>query len=314
LSILEPAPVAVAVSSSRKAGRPKASLAETLSLTFVTLLFWLAAGGMALLVSCRSYEVLEAEEAYQIWLIAGWVLPAALLPAAALWGRRLWRMRKARPAAAGLLSLIFVALVTAAPIASGLELAKAADIRDLVAAEGRVGPYIFVYWPDGTIGIAGGIGPGFAEDLKAALAQHPNFTRIVITSQGGLVSEAMAAARMLEGRHATVVARWQCDSACVIILMAGERRLALKGMIVGFHAVSPLVARDDPVLKRIVDHQRRAMYGFLIGRGVPPSLIEAAERLGPGGLNAVPADTLVDLGVLNGLVDEGLEPLDRRPG
>ncbi|MDB5432487.1 MAG: hypothetical protein JWP35_3603 [Caulobacter sp.] len=37
--------------------------------------------------------------------------------------------------------------------------------------------------------------------------------------------------------------------------------------------------------------------------------METARRLGPAQINRVPAETLLDLGVLTGLVDDQLEPL-----
>lgn len=309
---IEASPMVVAIGPPRERASASGLLpSETLLLVLASLAAALAFASVLAMLLGRSWEGLEPETAYRLWMTAGLSLPATAAIAAGLWGRRFWRLRRKAPGLAALGALLVTAAGVGALVAADLELGQGADVRELVAAEGRVGPYGFSYRPqDRTIGVAGGIGPGFAEGLERQMRLHPNFSRIVISSHGGLVREALNAAALIERRgHVTVVARWQCDSACIVLLMAGDKRFAGRDIDLGFHAVAPLASSERPDSRRLVERQREAMTRYLLARRVPATILATADRIGPADLYRVPAATLKDLGVIDGLVDEELKIL-----
>jgi hypothetical protein len=55
--------------------------------------------------------------------------------------------------------------------------------------------------------IRGSIGPGFAHELSQLLAQELTAHRIVITSKGGLIKQALEVALLVEKSDTDVVAR-----------------------------------------------------------------------------------------------------------
>ena len=93
--------------------------------------------------------------------------------------------------------------------------------------------------------IRGSIGPGFADRLLHLLAQEPTARRIVITSEGGLVKEAMKVASLVEKSDTDVVARETCNSACILILLAAHKRYADWDMEFGFHIPVELLPNSD---------------------------------------------------------------------
>ncbi|PLR22240.1 hypothetical protein SGCZBJ_19365 [Caulobacter zeae] len=189
---------------------------------------------------------------------------------------------------------------------SAMQLFQAPILWRLVQAETSKVLHGFDYEPKSRIlHIDGEIGLGFARDLRAEFERHPDVARIDVSSPGGLVDEALRAARDLAGRKGMVVAaRGQCASACVILLMGGEERLADYDMDIEFHASSLPPEFDTAHLRvggRVLDREVRR---FLQGRGVYAKGLDEAERLGPGKLYRVPAADLVAPGMLTGLVDE----------
>jgi hypothetical protein len=151
--------------------------------------------------------------------------------------------------------------------------------------------------------IDGIIGPSFAERLKRNLDIHAGIDKIIITSAGGLVDQGFKAARAIERQNnITVIARSMCNSSCLIVLMAGNKRLADWDMKLGFHATSFITHVDSEYrgLAELSDEADR----YLTKRGVPQEIINHAFAKGAKELELVPAVTLADLHVLTGLLDD----------
>lgn len=156
-----------------------------------------------------------------------------------------------------------------------------------------------------TLTIEGVIGPGLASLLRRNLELHPAIDTFVITSAGGLTDQALAAADAIgQVPGATVIARARCDSSCIIVLMAGERRQADWDLEFGFHAASSIVEEDFDRWDLLAP--KRAVDDYLLGRGLPDEL--AFRSFAGEELTMVPAIRLAQARVLHGLLD-GDEPV-----
>ena len=98
--------------------------------------------------------------------------------------------------------------------------------------------------------IRGSIGPGLADKLLHLLAQEPTARRIVITSPGGWVKEAVEIASLVAKSGTDVVARQTCNSACILVLLAAHKRYADWDMAFGFHIPVDLVPNRDGTFAR----------------------------------------------------------------
>lgn len=148
----------------------------------------------------------------------------------------------------------------------------------------------------------GPVGPGYARALKAKLEIGP-VRRFVITSPGGLSNEAMIAARLLERRKDLVVAaRGTCLSACMIILMGGQERWADYDMVLGFHALAPVVDTNSAFWLVQTRQESRETDAYMRSRGVPEDHLLAAAKLGAADMHMVESVDLAEDGTLTGLV------------
>lgn len=159
---------------------------------------------------------------------------------------------------------------------------------------------------DHAIEISGLVGPGLARKVSALLDANFGIKKIVIDSNGGLVDEAISVANVIEAHgNLVTVARHACNSACIIIFMAGDRRSAPFDLQFGFHAQSPITsikgAYNLEALQQLsVDSNR-----YLRGRGVPQMYLDKAATVGPDKLFPVTAVQLAAIGVVSELTDSG---------
>ncbi len=150
--------------------------------------------------------------------------------------------------------------------------------------------------------INGTIGPSFADQLEHKLFIHSGIESIVITSPGGLVDEGLKAARVIERKgNLSVIARQTCNSACLLMLMAGNQRYADWDMDLGFHAVSAITHVDEQAI-HLAELGAEAD-SYLSIRGVPKEIIAGANAKGAKSMESVPAIKMAELKVLSGLLD-----------
>jgi hypothetical protein len=240
-----------------------------------------------------------------VWIGCGVVLVLASLGLPLTW----WR-RAGGSEAGGMVRIMVVLLAIGGLSVAGLELFQSAYIGKIAAASEGMRDYRFAYDPAArTLRVEGQIGPGFARSLKAEFESHA-VRRVDITSQGGLVNEAMVSARFLEARpDLEVAARSQCASACIIVLMAGTRRLADYDMDIHFHSVATVVDLDSDWWDVMTGRQGRDAQRYMVGRGAPKTALDEAARLGAGKLYRVPSVELVGSGMLTGLLDDEGRPI-----
>jgi hypothetical protein len=166
--------------------------------------------------------------------------------------------------------------------------------------------------------VVGSIGRGFGRRFEAALAQAPDPVRIELSSGGGLVDEALHAARLLEARPgATVATHKVCASACLILLMAGHERTAEFDTSIDLHATGALTPTDNRLVKWNAQSLGEQADDYLNRRGVPMAMIAAANRAGTEKVLTISPREALDFGLLTAVTHKGeiygLDRLDELP-
>jgi len=287
--------------ANRRADGVAARTFRALGLLLASMLFIVAA-----LVSLTTLGSSALDHVPSIWVEALWIGEAVGLGGAALllltaWWRasRHWASAEGR----GLVRILVVVLALAGAGVASLQAWQAGAVGQVAMVTETMRDYVFTYDPEArTLRIQGQIGPGFAIALDQRLRAHP-VQRVEITSPGGLTDEALNAARRLETAGVSVTARGFCASACIIVLMGGERRLADYDMTLDFHASSASVDLDTEFSRYIQREAAQEARAYLLKRGAPEAYVREADRLGPSKIYRVPAVILVEPGVLTGLVD-----------
>ena len=281
-----------------KAGRKAVSSVEGGLLVASSIVF---AAAFSILAAVFFTDALQTVAiAYEwFWGGVGWAALLSLAAAAPLWWRAAGRLKASGSEASGPAYIATVIVSLTAVVLTTIVLWSSRTASELIAARVSMDNYAFTYLPkEKSLAIVGSIGPRFDSRLKAQLRAQ-DVERIEIMSDGGLVSEAMWAARYIEHAGLTVVARGQCDSACLIILMAGKRRQADYDAVLGFHASSPLLdtARAQGA------HDPDVSDEYLVRRGVPRPIVAEARRIGADHLHYVSAVDLLASGALTELLD-----------
>lgn len=83
--------------------------------------------------------------------------------------------------------------------------------------------------------LRGTLNDGAADALCALLEAHPQVRTLHVTSPGGLANEGRGLAKVVRRHRLRVVVDSWCESACVLVLLAGEQRLVRPEAKVGFH-------------------------------------------------------------------------------
>jgi hypothetical protein len=127
--------------------------------------------------------------------------------------------------------------------------------------------------------LAGEIGEGTAARLGTLLAAHPEVTRIHLTSEGGLVDEALAVGELIAARNLATYVPDYCVSACTLAFVRGSTRSLVAQGRLGFHA-----PYDAGLFGQILQAEGSVELAAYVAAGVEPAF--AAEAL------AVPSETL----------------------
>lgn len=153
------------------------------------------------------------------------------------------------------------------------------------------------------ITVNGTIGSKFSKDLSEKLNLYAGINTITITSPGGLVDQAIAAAKEIEKHpEIQVIAKNECNSACLIIFMAPERRAAQWDMSFGFHATSP-ITNLPKIYHDGISFLEEEANSYLISKGIPTDLLERNTNTGNNDLEFVPAIQLAELDLVK-LIDD----------
>ena len=101
--------------------------------------------------------------------------------------------------------------------------------------------------PDGKqLSLAGEMGFGTTNLVRAALGRHPGITGIELNSPGGSAAEGFALAELVRDRGLDTYVRADCASACVLVFAGGHERLAAPSARFGLHRSGIDWRRGDP--------------------------------------------------------------------
>jgi hypothetical protein len=86
------------------------------------------------------------------------------------------------------------------------------------------------------IALTGGIGRGFAADIETTLSNYPQLKTLHVNLEnGGLISEADRARKVIEQKGIRTYVSDRCVSACTIVFVGGKERFLAGGAMLGFH-------------------------------------------------------------------------------
>jgi hypothetical protein len=117
---------------------------------------------------------------------------------------------------------------------------------------------------------------------KARAAASAGTRHFIIDSRGGYLIPAMALGAVIHRSRASVTARGECLSACVLVLMSAADRRVAPGTAVAFHDSA------DPAVSRVAAE-------YLSLQGVPSRLI--ADYVGTVNVRPLSALALTSMGV-----------------
>lgn len=216
------------------------------------------------------------------------------------------------------------------PVWSGLAKAMCLlGLAQLALATGRSAQELAIVWRYGeavgeyadyavepaeggrTVVVRGPIGVGFGAAVVEALDAHPQAGRLRITSEGGLVHEALVAAEAIAARGMEVEVAVECSSACFALFAAGRRRIVNDGAVLLLHAIEPVVAEADAsdAGRDEVDGETQAYERLLVRHGIPDSVVDRWRALDDGAAEAAPLADLLAAGTIDAVrVDDDEVP------
>lgn len=156
------------------------------------------------------------------------------------------------------------------------------------------------------ISFEGPIGPGFADRLSGIISSNSGVKVLRIEdSPGGLIDEALAAARRIERTPGLVVeAMGECNSACFALFMAARERRAEFSAEFGFH--QPGLVSDVPAFAQASASEGADLFReYVIQRGFPAARFDEWTRSEQ--LHAVSAIELSELRIVASLLDAGVQ-------
>ncbi|MCJ2012197.1 hypothetical protein [Methylobacterium sp. J-076] len=124
--------------------------------------------------------------------------------------------------------------------------------------------------------LEGDLTEGTAARVAAMLKAHPRVARIHLSSDGGLVDEASAIARLVTARRLSTSVSDACISACTLIFVHGRRRFLAAGGQLGFHA--PYEEAPDGRMLSVDPAPERAAYR---AAGVPRAFVARIMTVAP---------------------------------
>ncbi len=238
-------------------------------------------------------------------LVAGMAAAMAgvVVPSWWLCGRvRRWRPNSLAP---GLVRALLVLGATLGAIFIVLQLRLTPLVRDIANREAAQVAKV-TFQPAGRwVDIQGAIGPRLTAQVSQSLRAHPDAAGIRIDSPGGMTSEALRVARIIETRGLDVRVEHECVSACIAILVSGRRRTAEWNARIALHALAPVVNTYPAFLELITQQGRGEFEGYVADHGMPKAWINEAEAIGPRQVRPTPPPDLLAVGVLTAVTRDG---------
>ena len=140
----------------------------------------------------------------------------------------------------------------------------------IMAADLGPKPAVTVAADGKRLSLAGEMGFGTTNLVRAALKRHPGIEGIELDSPGGSAAEGFALAALVRDRKLDTYVQADCASACVLVFAGGRERLAAPSARFGLHRSGVTWQRGD----RGVSPTDLAMERFFRERGVADDFIE----------------------------------------
>lgn len=147
--------------------------------------------------------------------------------------------------------------------------------------------------------IGGGVSFGTANSLKTILDATPTVRLVQLNNVGGWINEGVLLSELVAQRKLATYTARECDSACLLVFLAGEHRyLGTHGKL-GFHEAS-LAGTGGEEAKNGTQVFRTALQA----RGVPEDFINKALSTPAASLWYPTKQELLDAHVITDIVDE----------
>ncbi|GGG22224.1 hypothetical protein GCM10010964_07980 [Caldovatus sediminis] len=194
-----------------------------------------------------------------------------------------------------------------APAAAGMPRGAVSPLLPPDLAEGlRRGtlPFTIAVLRRGTaVEFNGSIVPGAARALEAALRGPGRDARVLhLSGPGGLRAEGIRMAEVVSRHRLDTFVAAQCNSACAMVFLAGQRRTILRGAILGFHRGTPVGLRPDqtegvPLGAELRNAFRRA--------GIPRWFLDRVDATPPDMLWIPTAEELLEARYVHRVTTDG---------
>ena len=117
---------------------------------------------------------------------------------------------------------------------------------------------------------------GSAKALEEYLSSRPQVLILEIDSTGGGLQEAVRMANLVKTRKLITFVQGQCLSACTIVYVAGNQRLAVPKAKFGFHRVSASMSLADPAALERYNAQYSEL---LLNNGVDKRFVDQVMKI-----------------------------------
>ena len=140
----------------------------------------------------------------------------------------------------------------------------------IIAADLGPKPAISISADGSRLSLVGEMGFGATRLVRDALKRHPGIRGIELDSPGGSASEGFALAELVRDRRLDAYVSATCASACVLVFVGGQERLAAPSARFGLHRSGVAWRTAD---SGISDTDRR-MAAWFAAQGVSAPFIE----------------------------------------
>jgi hypothetical protein len=89
----------------------------------------------------------------------------------------------------------------------------------------------------------------------------------------------------------------------MVLLLAGAERMADVDAALDFHATAPVPGAESPAVRWNAKKQDKLVADYLLARGAPKDILDAARRIGPAKVESLTTLEALDLHILTGVVD-----------
>lgn len=156
--------------------------------------------------------------------------------------------------------------------------------------------------PDGRdLRLIGDLTEGIADRVAVLLAAHPAIERLHLTSDGGLVDEALALGALVAAHGLATYVPEVCASACTLVYVRGRGRYLASGGRLGFHG--PYVVGFFDTLRAVDSARERTAY---LNAGLSSDFVAQALAVHADAMWIPDASRLLAAGVVTEIVASGL--------